>query len=464
MNYKRSLLLLIVIIISPKIINAQFQLRVKSSNTTDSIAYFRGVVFDDKNFIPKDTLELKNGLNVVNNVKPIVGGIYLLYFPKSKQKIYLTIENKDSILISISDSIYLNTVHTKSAKNDSFFRYQRLEKQLSNVDSLYDMQIKQGRKFNQAQKASFFQSKNIQLAALRNSIMKSIKPESSLYLYFDVLNKLDVSVPNKKNYSGRIDFVKHIDINAPKLLFTSSLRQVLTEYLSYYPLQADSIIKGVDTIMYKLDCKSKSYPYVFDYMIKLLKNRDIQNNTAAYAYFINKYVKETKCKFLDAKLEKQLLEELEKVNDLKSRDSSININLKDTSGVDQDLHNFSKKYNYTLITFFDPTCEHCKVELPLMDSIINVIEKQLVLNIGKYTICNDMGNQPEIWKSFITEYHLDRNYVHVNLGNNNEIRKAYDAYSNPIFYLIDNEGRLIGKKISVNTLRKILVSHIQSGK
>ncbi len=464
MNCKRISILLFVIIFLPKIINAQFYLKLKSTNTIDSIAYLRAVIFDDKNFIPKDTLELYKGMNVVKNIKPIVGGIYFLYFPKSKQKVYLTIENKDSLLISISDSIYLNSIHINSSKNDSFFVYQRLEKHLSNIDSLYESQVRQGRKFNQTQKAVFFQSKNLQLATARNRIMKILKPESALYLHFDVLNKLDASVPNKKNYNGRINFFKSIDINAPKLLFTPNIKQVLSEYLSYYPLQADSIKKGVDTIMLKLDCKSKSYPYTFDYLVKLLKNRDIQNNTFAYAYFINKYVKVNKCKFLDPKIEKQLLEELEKVNEIQQRDSSVNIILKDTAGIEQNLHEFSKKFDYTLITFFDPNCEHCKAELPKMDTMINIIEKQLVINIGKFTVCNDMVIQSDVWKSFINDYHLNRNYVHVHLGNNNEIRKAYDAYSNPIFYLIDNDGRLIGKKISVNTLRKILVSNIQSGK
>lgn len=464
MKFNFLCILVFAVIAFNKTANAQFQLKVKSTNTIDSIAYLRGVVFDDKNFIPKDTLELYKGFNTVKNNKPIVGGIYYLYFPKRKQKIFLSIDNKDSILLSISDTNYLQTIHTKNGKNDSFFKYQRLEQRLSKFDSLYDAQVKQGRKFNSVQKAAFFQSKNIELTAERNSIMKSMKPESSLYIYFDVLNKLDASVPNKKNYAGRALFMRSIDINAPKLLFTPALKQVLTEYLSYYPLQADSIIKGVDTIMLKLDCKGKAYPYTFDYLIKLLKNRDIQNNTNAYAYFINKYVKENKCKFLDPKLEKQLLEELDKVNALKLQDSSVNIILKDSSGIDQNLHEFAKQFDYTLVTFFDPTCEHCKIELPKMDSIINLIEKQLVLNIGKYTVCNDMGTQPEVWKAFINEYHLIRNYVHVSLGSNNDIRKTYDAYTNPIFYLIDKDGSFIGKKISVNTLRKILVTNIQGGK
>jgi hypothetical protein len=456
--------LLFVFALISKLSSAQFLLKIKSNNTLDSIAYLRGMAFDDKNFIPKDTLELYKGVNIVKNSKPIVGGIYYLYFPKSKQKIFLSIENKDTIHITISDSNYLKTITTKSFTNDSFFAYQRLEQKLATYDSLYDTQIKQGRKFNAMQKALFFKPKYTQLSNARNSIMKMLKPANALYVYFDVLNKLDLSIPNKKNYTGRSVFINSIDINSPKLLFNPCLKQVYIEYLSYYPMQADSIIKGIDTIMQKLDCKGKAYAYSFDYIIKLLKNRDIQNNPSAYSYFIKKYVKDSKCKFLDPKLEKQLLEEYTKVEALKLQDTSLNMILKDTAGNDQSLHAFAEKFDYTLITFFDPTCEHCKVELPKMDSAINLLEKQLVLTIGKFTVCNDMIAQPAVWNNFINEHHLVHNYMHVHLNNNNEIRKAYDAYTNPLFYLIDSHGKLIGKKLSVNTLKKVITSYIQNGK
>jgi hypothetical protein len=464
MNLRSFLLLPFVLFVSFKSANAQFELKVSSKNTYDSIAYLRGVVFDDKNYIPKDTLELYKGSNVVKNSKSIVGGIYFLYFPKSRQKIYITLENNDKFNLSISDSFYLKSVKTNSAINDSFFAYQRLETALSNIDYAYDSQIKQGKKFNLVQKAAFFETKNKQLMVTRNAIMKTIKPSSALFLYFDALNKLDGSIPNKRKYEERQEFIKNIDINAPKLLFTPIIKLVLTEYLSYYPLQADSIVKGVDTIMKKMDCKGKAYPYVFDQLSKILNNREIQNNTTAYTYFINRYVKENKCKFLDAKTEQLILADLDKLKALTAQDTSVNIILKDTAGVDQNLHEFSKQHDLTLITFFDPTCDHCKVELPKMDSTIKVLERQFVQNIGKFTVCNDMGTAPEIWKAFIKEHQLDYNYVHVSLGTNNDIRKAYDAYTNPLFYLINKEGKFVSKKLSVNTLRKILVSYIQTGK
>ena len=443
---------------------AQFHLKIKSNNTIDSIAYLKGVVFDDKNFIPKDTILLFKGVNTIKNIKPIVGGIYFLHFPKSKQKLYLTIENKDSLVMSISDSNYLQTAQINNNINNHYLNYQKLASRLSYVDSNYNLQLKNGKKFNLSQKAIFFKEKNDQLTAARNEIMKLTKPSSALYNYFDVLNKLDSSIPNKKNYSARNQLFQSIDLNSPKILFTPGLKPFLTEYLSYYPLTADSIIKGVDAIMQKVDCKGKAYPYIFDFTIKLLKNREIQNNTNAYVYFINKYVKESKCKVLDAKIEKQLLAELEQVNQLKLQDSSLNMVLKDTAGVEQNLYDFAKRFDYTIITFFDPSCEHCKVELPKMDSAIKILENQLVVRIGKFTVCNDVTLQANVWKNFINEHHLDLNYMHVHLGNNNEVRKAYDAFTNPIFYLINKEGKLIGKKISTNTLRKILISYIQTGK
>jgi protein-disulfide isomerase len=56
----------------------------------------------------------------------------------------------------------------------------------------------------------------------------------------------------------------------------------------------------------------------------------------------------------------------------------VNIILKDTAEVNQNLHEYAKSYDLTLITFFDPSCEHCKVELPRMDSTIKLFNQELV--------------------------------------------------------------------------------------
>jgi hypothetical protein len=67
--------------------SAQFVLKINASNTIDSIAYLRTNLFDEKNYIPKDTIKLYKSTITIKSTKSIVGGIYYLYFPKSKQKI-----------------------------------------------------------------------------------------------------------------------------------------------------------------------------------------------------------------------------------------------------------------------------------------------------------------------------------------------------------------------------------------
>ena len=131
--------------------------------------------------------------------------------------------------------------------------------------------------------------------------------------------------------------------------------------------------------------------------------------------------------------------------------------LPDTAGIQKDLHQFAKNFNYTLVIFYDPSCEHCKVELPKMDSTIAILEQQLLVKIGKYAICNAPGASKKEWSDFINDHHLALNYTHVQLGNDLPIRKAYDAFSNPLFYLIDRDGILLAKKTSSSNLRKELI-------
>jgi hypothetical protein len=64
-----------------------------------------------------------------------------------------------------------------------------------------------------------------------------------------------------------------------------------------------------------------------------------------------------------------------------------------------------------------------------------------------------------VWKDFINIYSLTNNYVHVNLGANLPLRKSYDAFTNPIFYLIDKNGILIGKKLSPQTVRNMILAN-----
>ena len=450
---------LLLFLLFPALVHAQYQIKIKATNTADSIAYFRGTVFDDKNYIPKDTIKLYKGNYTVAAKKPIIGGIYFLYFPKSKQKVFFALENMDSIKIEIRGTNYLDSTKFSNKANQQFIEYQLLEKKLSNYDTMYAAELAKGKKFNLAQKAAFFQPKTSQLISYRTTLLKNLRQVNALFLHLNTLNILDSSVPSRKNYIGRNELIKRIDFKNPKLLFTPNIKNVLNEYYSYYPLQADSLNKGLDTVMNKVDGKSNMSMYIADYFIKLLHNREIVNNTEAYAYYLEKYILNQKFKISDIKQLGQLKSELANLKSLQLQDTCVNMILKDTAGQVQNLQAFASQNKFTLIIFYDPTCEHCKVELPKMDSTINLLENTYNIKIGRYAVCNEPNLPVSVWKDFIIKYNLSKNYINVNLGNNMDLRKSYDAFTNPIFYLVNNKGILLGKKLSPQTVRNLILAN-----
>ena len=450
---------LLLFLLFPALVHAQYQIKIKATNTADSIAYFRGTVFDDKNYIPKDTIKLYKGNYTVAAKKPIIGGIYFLYFPKSKQKVFFALENLDSIKIEIRGTNYLDSTKFSNKANQQFIEYQLLENKLSNYDTMYAAELAKGKKFNLAQKAAFFQPKTSQLISYRTMILKNLKQVNALFLHLNTLNILDSSVPSRKNYNGRNELIKRFDFKNPKLLFTPNIKNVLNEYYSYYPLQADSLNKGLDTVMNKVDGKSNMSMYITDYFIKLLHNREIVNNTEAYTYYLEKYILNQKYKISDIKQLDQLKTELANLKSLQLQDTCVNMILKDTAGQVQNLQEFASQNKFTLIIFYDPTCEHCKVELPKMDSTINLLENTYNIKVGRYAVCNEPSLPASIWKDFIVKYNLNKNYINVNLANNMDLRKSYDAFTNPIFYLVNNKGILLGKKLSPQTVRNLILAN-----
>jgi len=450
---------LLLFLLCPVFANAQYQIKIKAVNTIDSIAFFRGALFDDKNYIPKDTIKLYKGNYTVTAKKPIIGGIYFFYFPKSKQKVYFALENLDSIKVELRGADYIDSIKFSNKPNQQFTEYQKLEKKLTNYDSMFAADLAKGKKFNLAQKAAFFQPKTSQLSNSRTTVLSSLKPNTALYLHMNTLNILDSSVPSRKNYIGRNEFIKRFDFKNPKLLFTPNIKNVLNEYYSYYPLQADSLNKGLDTVMNKVDGKSNMSMYITDYFIKLLHNREIVNNTEAYTYYLEKYILNQKYKISDIKQLDQLKTELANLKSLQLQDTCVNMILKDTAGQMQNLQEFASQNKFTLIVFYDPTCEHCKVELPKMDSTINLLENTYNIKVGRYAVCNEPNLPASVWKDFIVKYNLSKNYINVNLGNNMDLRKSYDAFTNPIFYLVNNKGILLGKKLSPQTVRNLILAN-----
>jgi hypothetical protein len=137
--YKIFFLVLITI---PFTGSAQYLLRFKITDPKDSVVFVKGTMFEEKNFIPKDMVRVIKGVRQSSYNKSIIGGIYYLEFPSSKEKVYFTLQNKDTITFTFNGANPLSTMVMSKRSSLVFLEYQRLEKQFSVVDSLYEEESK----------------------------------------------------------------------------------------------------------------------------------------------------------------------------------------------------------------------------------------------------------------------------------------------------------------------------------
>ena len=120
---------------------------------------------------------------------------------------------------------------------------------------------------------------------------------------------------------------------------------------------------------------------------------------------------------------------------------------------------------YTFIAFWDPTCSHCKVEIPQLDSMYKASWKALGVQIVGVNI-----NYKELpaWKKFIADNQIN-NWFHVyqtEAALNKEIanqkpttiRQLYDVFKTPTFYLLDANKRIIAKNLTLNQFDDFLKS------
>jgi thiol-disulfide isomerase/thioredoxin len=133
------------------------------------------------------------------------------------------------------------------------------------------------------------------------------------------------------------------------------------------------------------------------------------------------------------------------------------------------LHNV--KAQYTFVAFWDPTCSHCKVEIPKLDSIYKASWKALDVKVVSVNI-----NFKEIsaWKNFIKEHQLEdwlNGYQteedlnrEVKEGKPTTIRQLYDVYKTPTFYLLDKNKKIVAKNLSIEQFNDFLQSTINKSK
>ena len=139
------------------------------------------------------------------------------------------------------------------------------------------------------------------------------------------------------------------------------------------------------------------------------------------------------------------------------------VELPDSTGAMRSLYKDSSAYS--IVMFWDPTCGHCKEELPHIDSIYRASWKQHGVKIYAALSADSKDELKNDWIKYTKEHNL-QDWINVYQTKETEAaiqsaqkagyRQLYDVTMTPTLYLLDKEKRIIGKKLTWKQIDELL--------
>jgi thiol-disulfide isomerase/thioredoxin len=446
--------------------NPGYDIRVHIEGLRDTICYL-GNHFGDKQYL-KDTVKVDHdGWAEFKGKDTLTGGIYLIVMPnKTYFEILVSAPQKFTIETDTVDF----TDHFKvtgSLDNQLFIDHQRY---IANMQKL-SMQLKARMDANKGNEDStkvirdliIQQDKDVK--NYRFQLMKD-HPESFMSKIIATMSEPEIPEPPRDAKGNIIDssfqyiyfkthFWDKVDFSDERLLRTPILQSKIKQYTTQLtPPLPDSIIASCDTIIEKSKANKEVFKYCVATLTNFYENSNIMGYDAVFVHLAEKYYLTDLAFWADSTLKAKIAERVRKIRPNLLNTPAHDLNMPDTAFV---MHNlYGVKAKYTVLTFWDPTCSHCKAEIPKLSEYYDSLRAK---NFSIEVFSVGIESEIDLWKKFIVEHKLK--WINVSdLYNNTRFRDFYDIYSTPVIYLLDDKKRIIAKRLDTEKLRDF-IDHLE---
>ena len=454
--------------------NGQYQVSLQTPNYKSGLAYLTYYYGKSLN-VQDSALVNAKGTAVFKSTGKLLPGIYSIVFPGKNKYVDFLVDKEQNIIIKVDTSDLLNkTIITGSKENILFQQYQKYiavkGKQLQSAQQAFN---NSKNKPDSVLHEANYKKLNQELNQYRENIIKQ-HPQSMLAALFKSMKEpgfaiekpvtRDDSIANynyyKKHYWDGINFMDNRVIRTP--FFLPKLEKYFRDILVPAP---DSIIKEADYLLLLSRTNTEMYKFLLNWLTDEYIYPKYMGQDAVFVHLFEKYHSKGISNWLN---EKQLTAISNRAYMVMSNligEKAAELEMVDSTGKPMPLYGVNSEY--TIVAFWDPTCGHCREEIPRLDSFYRAKWKKQGVKI--YAVLSE-DEKPK-WVDFIKEHKLN-DWVHV--YQTAEAKKAitdsqrpgykqlYDITQTPTLYLLDKEKRIIAKKLTLQQMDEMLQAKLKN--
>ncbi len=461
---RRLLLLLIsALAITGQTMAQGYQLTVKLKN------YHQGKVFlghyMGKSTFLADSAEINaTGTAVIKGKTPLNAGIYLLVLPDKQRYVETLIDKNQQFEVSLDTSDFVNkTVYKNSVDNELFLAYNKFLGSHDEEGKAIQEKLKTAK--TAADTAAVQQMQTTLMNSINDYRNKFIKdhPGNILTSIFKAMKEPEVPQrPAGEDSTFAYRYFKghywdNVDLTSERLVRTPILEAKLQKYFTQLVVaMPDSIIADCDDMIARTRKNKEVFKFVLWWLTYNYESSPYMGMDAVFVHLVEKYYVSGQAFWLNEEQLGKIVSRAYAIAPNLIGQQAAPLELKDTASKPVSLYKTQAKY--TVMVFWDPTCGHCKTEVPRLDSAYNARWKKLgVKMIGIKT----EGSREE-WLAFIHQHHLN-DWIHASdPESTSNYRRLYDVYSTPVIYLLDEKKKIVAKRLGVEQLDQFLVRTAES--
>ncbi|MEP6617148.1 MAG: redoxin domain-containing protein [Ginsengibacter sp.] len=450
-----------------------YKVTLHTPNYTSGLCYLT-YYYGNKINIADSAIVNGKGVALFRGDKKLLPGIYAIVFPGKYKLVDFLIDSNQAITVEADTADLLKTKITGGGENQVFREYQKFI--ASKSGQLEKERIAYSTSKNKKDSVlheNNYKALNHDLTIYRQNIIQKY-PESMLASLFNAMHEPAAlinkpvtradSVDNynyyKKHYWDGITFMDDRIIRTP--FFLPKLEKYFRDVLVPAP---DSIIREADYLLLLARSSQEMYKFLLNWFTDEYIYPKYMGQDAVFVHLFEKYHSTGISTWLNEKQMTTISNRAYMIMSNLIGEKAANLEMTDTMGKTKFL--FDVDAPYTIVAFWDPTCGHCREEIPRLDSMFqNKWKKQGVKIYGVLT-----ENEKEKWVEFIHQKHL-KDWVHVYQTDAQKkaesdlqkpaYRQLYDVTQTPTLYLLDKDKRIIAKKLNWQQLDDMLQMKIKN--